>query len=37
MAGGVVAESVTVEQAGLEDRFLEMTGKGNARAVAAGC
>ncbi len=36
MAGGVVAESVTVEQAGLEDRFLEITGKGNARAVAAG-
>jgi ABC-2 type transport system ATP-binding protein len=36
MAGGVVAESVTVERPGLEDRFLEITGKEDARAVAAG-
>jgi ABC-2 type transport system ATP-binding protein len=36
MAGGVIAESVTVERPGLEDRFLEITGKEDARAVAAG-
>jgi len=36
LAGGVVAESVTVERPGLEDRFLEITGKEDARAVAAG-
>src|SRR5436305_1282126 len=36
VAGGVVAESVTVERPGLEDRFLEITGKEDARAVAAG-
>jgi ABC-2 type transport system ATP-binding protein len=36
MAGGVVAESVTVERPALEDRFLEITGKEDARAVAAG-
>ena len=36
VAGGVVAESVTVERPGLEDRFLEITGKQDARAVAAG-
>ena len=36
MGGGVVAESVTVERPGLEDRFLEITGKEDARAVAAG-
>jgi len=36
MAGGVVAESVTVERPGLEDRFLEITGNEDARAVAAG-
>ena len=35
VAGGVIAESVTVEQAGLEDRFLELTEE-DARAVAAG-
>ena len=35
-AGGVVAESVTVERPGLEDRFLEITEKEDARAVAAG-
>ena len=35
VAGGVVAESVTVERPRLEDRFLEITGKENARAVAA--
>jgi ABC-2 type transport system ATP-binding protein len=35
-AGGVVAESVTVERPGLEDRFLEITGTEDARAVAAG-
>jgi ABC-type multidrug transport system ATPase subunit len=34
-AGGVVAESVTVERPGLEDRFLEITRKEDARAVAA--
>jgi hypothetical protein len=36
MAGGVVAESVTVERPGLEERFLEITGNEDARAVAAG-
>ena len=36
LAGGVVAESVTVERPGLEDRFLEITGNEDARAVAAG-
>ena len=36
VAGGVVAESVTVERPRLEDRFLEITGEGSARAVAAG-
>ena len=36
VAGGVVAESVTVERPRLEDRFLEITGKGSAHAVAAG-
>jgi ABC-2 type transport system ATP-binding protein len=36
VAGGVVAESVTVERPALEDRFLEITGKEDARAVAAG-
>jgi ABC-2 type transport system ATP-binding protein len=36
MAGGVIAESVTVERPALEDRFLEITGKQDARAVAAG-
>ena len=36
MAGGVVAESVTVERPGLEDRFLEITGKEDAHAAAAG-
>ena len=36
MAGGVVAESVTVERPGLEDRFLEITGNEDAHAVAAG-
>jgi ABC-2 type transport system ATP-binding protein len=35
-AGGVVAESVTVERPRLEDRFLEITGTEDARAVAAG-
>jgi ABC-2 type transport system ATP-binding protein len=35
VAGGVVAESVTVERPGLEDRFLEITGKEDVRAVAA--
>jgi hypothetical protein len=34
-AGGVVAESVTVERPGLEDRFLEITRKEDARVVAA--
>ena len=34
-AGGVVAESVTVERPGLEDRFFEITEKEDARAVAA--
>jgi ABC-2 type transport system ATP-binding protein len=33
--GGVIAESVTVEQPRLEDRFLEITQKENAHAVAA--
>ena len=37
VAGGVIAESVTVERPRLEDRFLEITEKENARAVAAGC
>jgi ABC-2 type transport system ATP-binding protein len=36
VAGGVVAESVTVERPGLEDRFLEITEQEDARAVAAG-
>src|SRR5690348_17934206 len=36
MAGGVVAESVTVERPGLEEVFLEITGNEDARAVAAG-
>jgi ABC-2 type transport system ATP-binding protein len=36
LAGGVVAESVTVERPQLEDRFLEITEKEDARAVAAG-
>jgi ABC-2 type transport system ATP-binding protein len=36
MAGGVIAEWVTVERPGLEDRFLDITGKEDARAVAAG-
>jgi ABC-2 type transport system ATP-binding protein len=36
MAGGVVAELVTVERPRLEDRFLEITQKEDARAVAAG-
>ena len=36
VAGGVVAESVTVERPRLEDRFLEITGKGSVHAVAAG-
>jgi ABC-2 type transport system ATP-binding protein len=36
LTGGVVAESVTVERPGLEDRFLEITEKEDARAVAAG-
>jgi ABC-type multidrug transport system ATPase subunit len=36
MAGGVVAESVTVERPGLEDRFLEITRNEDARAVASG-
>jgi ABC-2 type transport system ATP-binding protein len=36
VAGGVVAESVTVERPRLEDRFLEITEKEDARAVAAG-
>ena len=36
IAGGVVAESVTVERPGLEDRFLEITGNEDAHAVAAG-
>ena len=36
MAGGIVAESVTVERPRLEDRFFEITRKENARAVAAG-
>jgi ABC-2 type transport system ATP-binding protein len=36
VAGGVVAESVSVERPGLEDRFLEITEKEDARAVAAG-
>lgn len=36
VAGGVVAESVTAERPRLEDRFLEITGKEDARAVAAG-
>ena len=35
VAGGVVAESVTVEQPGLEERFLELTHK-EGRHVAAG-
>jgi len=34
-AGGVVAASVTVERPGLEDRFLEITERESARAVAA--
>jgi hypothetical protein len=33
--GGVIAESVTVEQPQLEDRFLEITQKDKAHAVAA--
>ena len=33
--GGVIAESLTVEQPRLEDRFLEITQKENAHAVAA--
>jgi ABC-type multidrug transport system ATPase subunit len=33
--GGVIAESVTVEQPRLEDRFLEITQKENTHAVAA--
>jgi hypothetical protein len=36
MAGGVVAESVTVERPGLEEVFLEITGNEDVRAVAAG-
>jgi ABC-2 type transport system ATP-binding protein len=36
VAGGVVAESVTVERPGLEDRFLEITEKEDARAMPAG-
>jgi len=36
VAGGVVAESVIVERPGLEERFLEITGKEDARAVATG-
>ena len=36
VAGGVVAESVTVERPRLEDRFLEITGKEDTYAVAAG-
>ena len=36
LAGGVVAESVTVERPTLEDRFLEITEKEDAHAVAAG-
>lgn len=35
-AGGVIAESVTVEQPRLEDRFLEIVGEEDAHAVAAG-
>jgi ABC-2 type transport system ATP-binding protein len=35
-AGGVVAESVTVERPRLEDRFLEITGTEDGHAVAAG-
>jgi len=35
-AGGVVAESVTVELPRLEDRFLEIVEEGDADAVAAG-
>jgi ABC-2 type transport system ATP-binding protein len=33
-AGGVVAESVTVEQAGLEERFLELTQREDGHVVA---
>jgi hypothetical protein len=36
VSGGVVAESVTVERPRLEDRFLEITGKEDGRAVVAG-
>jgi ABC-2 type transport system ATP-binding protein len=36
MSGGVVAESVTVERPRLEDRFLEITGTEDRRAVVAG-
>jgi ABC-2 type transport system ATP-binding protein len=35
-AGGVVAESVTAERPGLEDRFLEITETEDGHAVAAG-
>ena len=35
VAGGVIAESVTVERPRLEDRFLEITGEEDAHAVAA--
>ena len=35
-AGGVIAESVTVELPRLEDRFLEIVGEGGAHAGAAG-
>ncbi len=35
-AGGVIAESVTVEQPRLEDRFLELTETEDGHAVAAG-
>ena len=35
-AGGVIAESVTVEKPRLEDRFLEIVGEEDAHAVAAG-
>jgi ABC-2 type transport system ATP-binding protein len=33
-AAGIIAESITVEQPRLEDRFIEITEKENARAVA---
>ncbi len=36
-AGGVIAESVTVELPRLEDRFLEIVEEDDAHVVATGC